>query len=498
MVPNLDIKRWKEVTASIKQLYQELTVEEQSAFDVLIDHYRIGSFDNPDIKDLLASIQKNLNRHSANRQLQDYLKNFVALCDKYYTSNEDRFKEFKQALGCGRSARPINGAGVQSTPHIETQRQNSRQANSRTQSETQSNNRSQSRQESTRNESTRSEDPNRRRISFVDGTFYVGDIKYGMPNGEGCMYFVNGDRFSGSWKKGVQNGHGIRRYHNGQVYEGIFKNGYCANHGVIKWPDGTRYEGSWNDRGSELLGHGIYFDTDGSQVPVMWKDNKLEPYEPARVRIKNMLYYIWSWIWERIIFVPYIPVLFAVIVSLIKGKWLDAILIAVIGFIVAAIFSYILSIATGIIETIYYWYCDRSKTFRIILMSLFAIIFVWSKWGDDITSLKKKVAPVAVVEQKIEGKWKGKMNGADVLLEIQYVQDTNIEASMIFSKSKIEKLSGVLNGSILDLKDLDKNGWYDGDYHLVLHNDSVISGIYLNPQNGKQYDLEFKKGIYYE
>ena len=52
---------------------------------------------------------------------------------------------------------------------------------------------------------------------------YVGEVKYGIPYGQGTYTFPNGDKYVGEWKDGKKHGYGTLTYLNGEKYVGEFK-----------------------------------------------------------------------------------------------------------------------------------------------------------------------------------------------------------------------------------------------------------------------------------
>ena len=65
------------------------------------------------------------------------------------------------------------------------------------------------------------------KISFQGGE-YSGDLKDGVPHGNGTLTYSNGDIYVGGWKEGYQHGQGTL------ISEGLFV-----------WSEATKYEGEW-------------------------------------------------------------------------------------------------------------------------------------------------------------------------------------------------------------------------------------------------------------
>jgi len=92
---------------------------------------------------------------------------------------------------------------------------------------------------------------------------YVGQIKFGEPNGRGTLYYVEGDRYEGEFKDGEINGRGTFYLASGDRYEGEFKDGVINGRGALYYVDGNRYEGGfkdgkWNGRGTIYFKNGEY------------------------------------------------------------------------------------------------------------------------------------------------------------------------------------------------------------------------------------------------
>jgi len=61
---------------------------------------------------------------------------------------------------------------------------------------------------------------------------YFGEIKNGVPNGQGTFYYTDGSVYVGGVKDGKRNGQGTETYSDGGKYVGEFKDGKMWN-GVI-------------------------------------------------------------------------------------------------------------------------------------------------------------------------------------------------------------------------------------------------------------------------
>ena len=75
---------------------------------------------------------------------------------------------------------------------------------------------------------------------------YMGEIKNGLPNGQGRYYQIAGWKYVGEFKSGERNGQGTETYPDGSKYIGEWRNGdmwngtsYYKNGNIIgKWVNG--------------------------------------------------------------------------------------------------------------------------------------------------------------------------------------------------------------------------------------------------------------------
>jgi hypothetical protein len=98
-------------------------------------------------------------------------------------------------------------------------------------------------------------------IIYSNGDRYVGEVRDGLPDGEGTVVSSNGDMFAGEWRNGTPHGRGHLLWANGEVYVGTWKNGnkhgkgaYCIDDEVyeVEYDNGTllNTKGSINDKAS--------------------------------------------------------------------------------------------------------------------------------------------------------------------------------------------------------------------------------------------------------
>ena len=61
-------------------------------------------------------------------------------------------------------------------------------------------------------------------INFNNGE-YIGEVKYGEPNGQGTLTWFNGDKYVGEFMDGKKNGQGTYTFYYGRKYVGEFMDG---------------------------------------------------------------------------------------------------------------------------------------------------------------------------------------------------------------------------------------------------------------------------------
>ena len=87
---------------------------------------------------------------------------------------------------------------------------------------------------------------------------YEGDLKNGLPDGNGRLFHIPGFYYKGEWKEGKKEGKGYETDLNGGVYEGDFKNDKRNGKGTFTTYDGEVYEGDWVEGKKEGKGKTVY------------------------------------------------------------------------------------------------------------------------------------------------------------------------------------------------------------------------------------------------
>ena len=103
------------------------------------------------------------------------------------------------------------------------------------------------------------------KYTFADGSYYVGSFKEGHYHGEGTLYSADGKpEYEGKWENGYYHGEGKRYYESGDIYEGSFKLGKRHGKGAYSYANGSSYVGEWKE---DLFdGKGVYTAADGTVI----------------------------------------------------------------------------------------------------------------------------------------------------------------------------------------------------------------------------------------
>ncbi len=109
-------------------------------------------------------------------------------------------------------------------------------------------------------------------FKYHDGRRYVGSVKKGFPDGQGTYIWTDGSIYIGDFKAGKKRGEGTYNYSNGERYVGGWKDNQKHGQGSYTWPDGSKYVGSFNDGRRD--GKGTYTAADGSAQSGIWKEGK--------------------------------------------------------------------------------------------------------------------------------------------------------------------------------------------------------------------------------
>ncbi|MDR1600981.1 MAG: protein kinase [Tannerella sp.] len=103
---------------------------------------------------------------------------------------------------------------------------------------------------------------------------YTGQMKEGLPHGEGVADYDDKSHYEGSFDKGLRHGKGIRRFSDGSFYEGNYIRNLAHGHGDMHYSDGCVYSGNWED--DRQNGFGRFLNDEGKEVIGVWKDGTIQ------------------------------------------------------------------------------------------------------------------------------------------------------------------------------------------------------------------------------
>ena len=99
-----------------------------------------------------------------------------------------------------------------------------------------------------------SSDKKQGNITYANGAKYKGELKDGIPNGQGFLSLPDGGKYVGEFKEGIINGQGIFTFSDGRKYSGEFKEGKKHGQGIYTYPNGDKYTGGYKDGFKNGLG----------------------------------------------------------------------------------------------------------------------------------------------------------------------------------------------------------------------------------------------------
>jgi len=99
-----------------------------------------------------------------------------------------------------------------------------------------------------------SSDKKQGNITYANGAKYKGELKDGIPNGQGFLSLPDGGKYVGEFKEGIINGQGTVTLSDGRKYSGEFKEGKKHGQGIYTYPNGDKYTGGYKDGFKNGLG----------------------------------------------------------------------------------------------------------------------------------------------------------------------------------------------------------------------------------------------------
>ena len=88
MISNSDLEKLNKAVNGIAAVQSELSPEELSAFNALILLLNSGNFESGESGGYIRVIKNDIPQHGNNRLLQVHLKNYIALCEKYFKQSD--------------------------------------------------------------------------------------------------------------------------------------------------------------------------------------------------------------------------------------------------------------------------------------------------------------------------------------------------------------------------------------------------------------------------
>ncbi len=137
---------------------------------------------------------------------------------------------------------------------------------------------------------------NNEKLTYPDGSSYLGEIIDGKRHGEGTWIRPDGTRYKGQWENDRPHGQGIIIWPDGKKYTGQWRNGKRHGRGVEIYPDGKKVEGEWEEgefRREKRISPGPQpnrsFQGIGEGFNKDFMDNKLEPKTDLHSQGKGFL-----------------------------------------------------------------------------------------------------------------------------------------------------------------------------------------------------------------
>lgn len=93
------ISQWRLITKDIKFNLDDLTVEEQSLYEMLSEYWQNNSQYNPTFcKELIDGLRESVRIRSCSQETKQRVANFLSLCTTFYTTSEDEFRVFQNSI----------------------------------------------------------------------------------------------------------------------------------------------------------------------------------------------------------------------------------------------------------------------------------------------------------------------------------------------------------------------------------------------------------------
>ena len=109
-------------------------------------------------------------------------------------------------------------------------------------------------------------------LTSPEGSKYVGQFKDGKPNGQGTTILANGDKYVGGFKDNKRSGQGTYSYNDGRIHVGEWKDNKKNGRGRLTKPNGLEEFGEFKN--GKLHGEGKVTTPDGLKIVGEFKDYK--------------------------------------------------------------------------------------------------------------------------------------------------------------------------------------------------------------------------------
>jgi len=105
-----------------------------------------------------------------------------------------------------------------------------------------------------------------------EGATYSGEMKEGLPNGQGTLIWENGNRYDGGFVNGKLHGQGTLKVDSGDRYTGDFVEDRLEGQGIFSFVNGSQYTGGFKE--NEFNGYGILSKTNGDEYIGEFRNNR--------------------------------------------------------------------------------------------------------------------------------------------------------------------------------------------------------------------------------
>ena len=127
----------------------------------------------------------------------------------------------------------------------------------------------------------------KRMATPIKDTVYVGELRNGVPHGEGTLTSPDGEKYVGEFKDNKYHGQGTFTWANGDIYVGEYVVDMRFGQGTHIYANGDIYVGEYVL--DERWGEGTYAFADGSIKSGLWIKDELVTTNAGEIEIKNRI-----------------------------------------------------------------------------------------------------------------------------------------------------------------------------------------------------------------